>query len=230
MQDEAMIIFWWFMFGGSHIFGSSILVRTNIIRRIGNLGFKAVYSLVALATFMPLCYVYFNRKHAGYILFTPNYFLQMLTHILMLAAFIVLLQGLVTTNPMTTQAELAGKFNRNGRGIQRVTRHPQNFSFGLFGFAHLLSNPYIGDWIFFGGFVVYAVVSAIHQDKRMLATGPEQVKQFQEDTSAMPFYAILTGRQQLALHEYSTAGLVAAIIIFVLLKLYHPMLFGGFGT
>jgi uncharacterized membrane protein len=205
-------------------------VRTYLIGKIGNQGFKAFYSLVALATFMPLCWVYFTNKHGGQLLFIPGYNNQLFTHFFMLASFIVLFQGLATSSPMTTQAELTGTFRPSAKGIQRVTRHPQNFAFALFGLSHLLVNPYAGDWIFFGGFIVYGLASAIHQDRRTLVTGPEQVKQFQADTSAMPFYAILTGKQRLALQEYNTYGLVAAIIAFILLRLYHPMLLGGFGN
>jgi uncharacterized membrane protein len=230
MKDVTLIFIWWLLFGGSHILGSTIGVRTYVIGKIGNLGFKALYSLVALAIFMPLCLVYFSHKHGGHMLFAPSDTLQLFTHILMLAAFFVLFQGLVMPSPMTTQAELTGTFRPSAKGIQRVTRHPQNFAFALFGLSHLLVNPYVGDWIFFGGFIVYAVASAIHQDKRLAVTGPEQVKQFQADTSAMPFYAILTRKQRFALDEYNTYGMVAAIIIFILLRLYHPVIFGGFGS
>ena len=226
MKQATAILFWWLLFGGSHILGSTIAVRTYLIGKISNLGFKALYSLVALATFIPLCWVYLTNKHGGQLLFTPGNTHQLFTHIFMLAALIVLFQGLATPSPITTQAELTGTFRPNAKGIQRVTRHPQNFAFALFGLSHLLVNPYVGDWIFFGGFIVYGVASSIHQDKRTLVTGPEQVRQFQSDTSAMPFYAILTGKQRLALQEYNTYGLVAAIIVFILLRLYHPVLFG----
>ena len=229
MKQATAILFWWLLFGGSHILGSTIAVRTYLIGKISNLGFKALYSLVALATFIPLCWVYLTNKHGGQLLFTPGNTHQLFTHIFMLAALIVLFQGLATPSPITTQAELTGTFRPNAKGIQRVTRHPQNFAFALFGLSHLLVNPYVGDWIFFGGFIVYAVASAIHQDKRLAVTGPEQVKQFQADTSAMPFYAILTRKQRFALDEYNTYGMVAAIIIFILLRLYHPVIFGGFG-
>ena len=230
MKSTALILFWWLMFGGTHIIGSSIPVRTFVIRRIGNLGFKGVYSLVALATFIPLCYFYSNHRHAGYLLYNSGYFLQLLAQLLMLAAFIILLQGFVSANPMTTYAELSGKFLSSGQGIQRVTRHPQNFAFGVFGLAHLLVNPYVGDWIFFGGFIVYGIASALHQDRRQLATGPEEIKQFLADTSAIPFAAIISGKQRLALDEYYPPALVASVVIFILLRLLHPMLFGGFGS
>jgi uncharacterized membrane protein len=105
MKDVTLIFIWWLLFGGSHILGSTIGVRTYVIGKIGNLGFKALYSLVALAIFMPLCWVYFSHKHGGHMLFAPSDTLQLFTHILMLAAFFVLFQGLVTPSPMTTQAE-----------------------------------------------------------------------------------------------------------------------------
>ena len=230
MQSEGMILFWWFMFGGSHIIGSSTPVRTFAIKRIGSPGFKAIYSLVALATFVPLCYFYFTHRHAGILLYTAGYSITLLAQFLMLGAIIVLLQALVTANPMTTMGELTGRIVSNGQGIQRITRHPQNFAFALFGLAHLLANAYVGDWIFFGGFVVYGIVSAIHQDRRQQATGSVQVKQFLADTSAIPFAAIIRGKQRLAPGEYHPPALAAAIVLFILMRLLHPTLFGGFGS
>jgi uncharacterized membrane protein len=230
MKNEVLILLWWLLFGGSHVMGSSIPVRTFVISRIGTLGYKSIYSLVALAAFIQLCYVYFSHRHAGYHLYTSGYTIRLLAQFIMLGAFIVLLQALVTGNPMTTRAELSGKLVGHGQGIQRITRHPQNFAFGLFGLAHLLANPYVGDWIFFGGFIVYGIVSAVHQDQRLLATGPEEVKRFLAGTSAIPFAAIISGKQQLAPGEYYPPALAAAIVLFILMRLLHPMLFGGFGA
>jgi uncharacterized membrane protein len=228
MKNSALILFWWFLFGGTHIVGSSLPVRNLMIRRIGRLGFKTLYTLLALATFTGLCYFFFRHKHAGYHLYNAGYLLQLLANFLMLAAFIILLQGLVTSNPMTTLAELSRRYVSSGQGIQRITRHPQNFAFGLFGLAHLLANPYVGDWIFFGGFIVFGFAGSIHQDRRQRATGPREIQKFLADTSAMPFLAIIKGKQRLGLDEYYPPALVAAIVLFILLKLLHPMLFGGF--
>jgi len=230
MQGVGVIFFWWVMFGGSHIIGSMIPVRTYCISRIGTLGFKCIYSVVALATFIPLCYVFLTHKHAGTPLdYFHGYFLSLLAQLLMLVAFIVLLQALTTTNPMTTNAELFGRDISSVCGIQRITRHPQNFAFGIFGLAHLLVSPFLGDWVFFGGFIVFGIVSAIHQDKRMLAMGHVQVRRFINDTSAIPFAAILDGRQKLGFDEYYPPALAAAVVLFILTRLLHPMIFGGFG-
>ncbi|MFC1844095.1 NnrU family protein [Thermodesulfobacteriota bacterium] len=229
MNGEPLILLWWLMFGGSHIIGSSIPVRTFFINRIGTLGFKCIYSFVALATFIPLCIVFFTHRHAGKFFYTPGYFLQLLAQLFMLAALVILLQALTTVNPMSTKAELFGKYINSGFGIQRVTRHPQNFAFGLFGLAHLLVNPYVGDWIFFGGFIIYGIISAMHQDRRILAIGHVQAKHFIADTSALPFAAIVSGKQKFRLDEYYPPALAAAMVLFILIRLLHPMLFGGFG-
>jgi len=230
MHDIGLILFWWIMFGGSHIIGSRVPVRTYCISRIGTLGFKCIYSVVALSTFIPLCYVFLTHKHAGTPLnYVPGYFLTLLAQLLMLVSFVVLLQALTTTNPMTTNAELFGRDISSACGVQRITRHPQNFAFGIFGLSHMLVCPFLGDWLFFGGFIVFGIISAIHQDKRMLAMGHVQVKHFIADTSAIPFAAILAGRQKWKVDEYYPPALAAAVVLFILVRLLHPMIFGGFG-
>ena len=230
MEKEGIILLWWLLFGTTHIGGSSLPVRGFLLRHFGLAMFKALYSLIAFATFIPLCYVFFNNKHAGLILFVPDSGLKLTTQVLMLLALIVLGQSLATPNPMTTVAEMTGRFRGRARGIQRITRHPQNFAFGLFGFAHMLSNPFVGDWIFFGGFVIYGLLSALHQDRRTLLNGPKEVREFQVETSVIPFAAILAGKQRLAFQEYNGIALVISIMCFMALRLLHRRLFGGFWT
>jgi uncharacterized membrane protein len=229
MEAESRILLWWVLFGGTHILGSSAPVRARLVRVLGLRGFKGLYSLVALATFIPLCYVFFTNKHAGAILFTPSPLLSWLAQGLMLLSIVVLVQGLLSPSPLTTQAEMKSDYPDRARGIHRITRHPQNLAFALFGLAHCLSNPSVGDWVFFGGFSVYAVISAAHQDRRTLATGPDAVRRFQAETSFIPFGAIASGRQHLAPGEYSIAALVVSVALFFVLRFFHARLFGGFG-
>jgi uncharacterized membrane protein len=227
MGTVPKLLLWWILFGGTHILGSTVPVRGFLIRRIGLPAFKGLYSLVAVATLIPLSFIYFGDKHAGAALFTPPPVARTVTQVLMFFALVVMGQAVATTNPMGTMAELSGKHLDRARGIQRVTRHPMNLAFALFGLAHCLSNPWEGDWIFFGGFVVYAVASSIHQDRRTLAAGPEAVRQFQAQTSCLPFAAILSGKQRFAPGEYSVAALGISLAVFALLLLFHGALFGG---
>ncbi len=228
VTPEVHILLWWVLFGGTHVFGSSVPVRTALIGKLGNKGFKSLYSVIALATFVPLIYVFFTNKGAGAMLFRPSSSMMVVTDVLMFLAFIVLAQGLATPSPMTTEAEMSGEYPEKARGIQRITRHPGNFAFALFGVAHMLSNPYVGDWIFFGGFVVFGLVSSMHQERRTLAGGREEIARFHADTSAVPFAAIIvTGRQRLALGEYSKGALAVGVVLAVVLWYFHANLFGG---
>ena len=77
--------------------------------------------------------------------------------------------------------------------------------------------------------MVYGVLSALHQDRRARVTGPEAVKQFQAETSFVPFAAILTGKQRLAFSEYHVIGVVVALGLYITLSIFHGLLFGGFG-
>jgi len=222
------ILFWWVLFAGTHIVGSSVPVRTRLIRALGLRWFKGLYTLVALATFIPLCYVYSANKHAGAVLFPPGQGLRLVAQAIMLLAFVVLVQGIATPGPLGSQAEMTGAYPGAARGIQRITRHPQNIGFALFGMAHCLANPTVGDWIFFGGFVVYALLSAMHQDRRTRATGPEAVRDFQKQTSLVPFAAILSGRQRLVARELNPIALWASVALFAVVRYFHGWLFGGF--
>jgi uncharacterized membrane protein len=227
-MTEGKVLLWWVLFGGTHIGGSSVALRSALIRKIGLRPFKLLYSLVAFATFVPLCWTYFVDRHSGEMLFEAGPALGLVAQALMLLALLALAQSLVTPNPLSTMVELAGSYSPAPRGIQRITRHPSGLAMGLFGLAHCLANPFTGDWIFFGGFTVFAVLGAIHQDRRTLATGPAAVKEFQEATSSVPFAAILAGKQRLAPGEYNRLALLAGLVVFLALRTFHAALFGGF--
>ena len=228
MTGEAQILMWWLLFGGTHVIGSTVPVRTALIARLGTGGFKGLYSAVSFATFVPLIWVYFHNVHAGTQLFAPSASMRSVTEALMVLALLILVQSLMTPSPLTTQSEMSGEYPAEPRGIQRVSRHPMNLAFSLFGFAHMLSNPFVGDWTFFGGFVVYGMISAVHQDLRTLASGRPEVASFQEATSVVPFAAILAGKQKLALGEYSQVGFAVGALLAAVLWFFHGTWFGGY--
>jgi len=228
MTPEQSILFWWVMFGVTHVVGSSVPVRRVLIGKVGLKGFKGLYTLVSFATFVPLVYVFFTNRGAGEMLFQPAPWFRYVTEALMVLAFIAFAQAAAMPNPMTTLADLSGQYPSSPRGIQRVTRHPSGLAFTLFAAAHMLSNPYVGDWIFFGGFVVFVAISTLHQDRRTLASGHGEINQFQAETSAIPFLAILSGKQRLALREYSIGAVVIAVVLAAVLWYFHPTIFGGY--
>ena len=61
----AAIVCLWIAFAATHLGLSSLRLRPRLIAALGELGYQGVYSLVALATFVPLVAVYFDHKHTG---------------------------------------------------------------------------------------------------------------------------------------------------------------------
>lgn len=229
MSVPLQLAFWWLLFGGTHVLGSSGPVRGRAIRALGLPAFKGIYSLVALATFAPLLVTYWTHRHAGDFIFVPSTMNRHVTETVMLVAILFLSLAQASPHPGTTKAEMSGEISSSVRGIHRVTRHPLNTGFALFGVAHAISNPSVGDQVFWGGFVVYAVASAWHQDRRLLATGPPEFRPFYEHTSAFPFVAIVAGRQRLALRELRLPAIVVGVVLFGAIRWLHPKWIGGFG-
>src|SRR3954468_12816665 len=71
MSPALIIALLWLGFAGSHLMLSSMPVHAWIITRTGEPRFRAMYSLVAFAFFIPLVWIYFGHKHAGPLLWTP---------------------------------------------------------------------------------------------------------------------------------------------------------------
>ncbi len=228
MTPETTILFWWLAFGGTHLIGSTVPVRTWLIRKTGLPVFKVLYSLVALATFIPLVVVYWTNRHGGAELFEYQPALIRVSEGLMLVALFFLVHGALTLNPMSSMAEMSGTVVRTARRVTRITRHPTNTAFSLFAVAHMIMNPYEGDWYFFGGFLAYVLLSAWHQDRRFLATHPDTFTAFYETTSYVPFLAILQGRQRLGIGEYRWWSILITCGLFFGLKYVHPLWIGGY--
>jgi len=228
MSLTMKLLVWWGLFGGSHLLLSSGPVRGRLIEGIGLKAFKGVYTLIALATFTGLFWMYFHNKHAGALILDRSLPARHVTELIMLVAVLFIAMAHGAVNPASTAADMSGIRPSSPVGIQRITRHPLNTGFALFGLSHMLVNGTVGDWIFWGGFPVFALVSAWHQDRRMLGSRDPAFRAFYERTSFFPFVAILSGRQSMVWGEVRWRGAVIGVVLYVALRLVHPRLMGGF--
>jgi uncharacterized membrane protein len=141
----------------------------------------------------------------------------------MAVAFILLVSGLVVRPPSSL---VASSGTPEAYGVTRITRHPTFAAFFLFGIAHCLMNGTLTDLIFFGGFSVFAWIGAAHQDERKVVNIPGYAT-FKEQTSFIPFAAIVDKRQPLNIGELRWVVVVSALIIFYIVRAHHPGWFGG---
>ena len=220
MSPTLMIVFWWIAFAGSHMVLSSASLRPRMVERLGENGFRGLYSLVAFATFIPIVWTYFANKHAGPMLWALPHgpLLRWTVYVIMAIAFTLLVASFVRPSPASVVPGPA-----TPRGAFRITRHPLLMSLALFGFAHLLMNGNAADVAFFGGFLVYTPFGAWHQDQRKLATGVPGFREFHASTPFVPF----TGSETLAGIRELGPVIAAGIAVTIVVRYFHHSLFGG---
>jgi uncharacterized membrane protein len=226
MSAAMTIAVLWGAFAGSHLLLSGSALRPRLVGRLGLQPFLGLYSLVALATFAALAWVFATHKHAGPLLWTmlgPPALVRPLNYVLMCVAFALLICSVLPGSGAPSAMQASG--HAQARGLIRITRHPMLASFALFGIAHLLVNGHLGDVLFFGGFPLFAWAGAAHQDGRKVHEVPGY-DELLRTTSFVPFAAILAGRQRFVARELPWAGLAAGVVVAIVLRQYHGQIFG----
>jgi uncharacterized membrane protein len=123
-------------------------LRDGLRVRFGENGFKAAYSIVALAGFVALCYGFSLARQNPVVLYVPPFWLRHVAFLLMLPVF-----------PLLYAANLPGR-------IQTATKHPMLAAVKFWALAHLLANGMLDDVLLFGGFLAWAVVDRISLKRR----------------------------------------------------------------
>ena len=208
-MEAVWIAALWILFAATHMALSSQRFRPRLVARLGNRGFQGVYSLLALAIFVPLVSTYYAHKHAGPYLWTLSQLpgVRWLGYGLMGAAFVLVVAGLVQPSPaglVPAKPEV--------RGVARITRHPVLMGFGLWGLAHLLLTiVHAAELAFFSGFAIFAVVGCEHQDQRKLAAS-ESYRAFHAATPFLPFSRLgfVRGLAEMPLPVAIATGIVLA--------------------
>jgi uncharacterized membrane protein len=225
MDPVAAIAFWSAMFVGTHLVISSARVRPTIVNALGEQPYRGVYSLAAFATFIPLVVVFAHHKHAGPMLWylRGDAPIRWLAWLMMLAALILFVAGLVNPNP----GAIGAARQRHATGVLKLTRHPSFIAFVVFGLAHMLMNGWLGDLIFFATFPALGILGGIHQDRRKLRELGQSYRTFLDETSFMPGAALLSGRQRWSRTDIPWAGIGIGAAATILIVILHPALFGG---
>ena len=135
-------------FLGSHVVLSSTRLRGNLRDQLGERGFLALYSGVALATFAWFVTAY---SHAPFIPLWPFVpWLALIPVALMPFAAILVIAGYTTANPTAVGMERAAGDDDPAPGILRVTRHPVLWGLGLWALSHIPPNGDLASLLFFG--------------------------------------------------------------------------------
>lgn len=129
-------------------------LRSRQVEKFGLLGWKAIYSIIALLGFVLIIYGYGEARLAPVVVWTPPVWTRHLAALLTIPAFILLVAAYVP-----------------GTHIKQKVGQPMVASVKIWAFAHLLANGTLADVLLFGTFLVWAVLDFISANRRDRAAG-----------------------------------------------------------
>jgi uncharacterized membrane protein len=206
---------------GLHIGIAGTSIRAAIVARLGDNGFRGLFSVASIAALLLLVTAW-RAAPAIPLWTTPDWF-DGLVVILMLPVFLLFVASVAAPNPTA----VAGKLGEAGpRGIQRITRHPMLWAFALWAVLHLLANGDLAAVLFFGALLVTALAGMPSIDAKLAKRDPETWARLGPTTSILPFGAVLAGRNQVAWGEIPLLAWILGPVAWLALILLHPWLFG----
>jgi uncharacterized membrane protein len=217
--------FLWLLFGGSHVLLSRRATRRRLIDRLGETGFIASYSAVAIVCFAALVHQVALHRDEG-----PKGWLLPSIPPVSGALVVVSLFGLalllagVLVYPQLPMAAF-GHRALEPQGIQQVTRHPFFAGIALWAGAHCLLSVHPVSFVFFLGFLLLALIGGLHQDRRLLAELGEPYRAYLARTSWLPFLAVLRGKQKLRWREQPWWAYALGLACSLVIRQLHAHLF-----
>ena len=216
----ALASFAWFAI---HAFVAGSELRWWLVRRIGQRGFHAFFSLLSLGSLVFLIDAY--RKAAFYPLWFSPRIIHLLPLVVMPFALVLLVGAFSVPNPTAVGAEKVLERTDAARGVLRITRHPFLWAAALWSGAHLLVTGHVAAILFFGTLLVTALRGTSSIDEKRRRTNKAEFARYLEITSNVPFAAIIQGKNRLRLAELWVPLVIAGLLTAVLLHM-HQRLFG----
>jgi uncharacterized membrane protein len=196
-------------------------IRTRLVGKIGEIGFRIAYAVTSVIAIMMLVQAW--EAAVAMPLWSAPAWLRLILALIMLPAFLFFAAGFLR-NPTAVGGEaLAGQ---QARGIQRITRHPMLWSFALWALVHVIGNGDLASLIFFGTFAISAFLGMPSIDRKLAARSPEAAARLRSETSILPFGAIIAGRNRLVLAEIGWLAPLLAVIGWAVTLHFHARFFG----
>lgn len=172
-------------FVGTH-FALSHPLRGTVVRTVGDKGFQAVYSLVALGTFawMAMAFRAVAPDTAPLWDGTGHAIWGIATALMLLSS--VLLTGSFFGNPALPDSRAAAMAEKAPHGVFHVTRHPMMWAFALWSVAHVLVSPTLRVIVLALAMAVLALVGSHMQDRKKEAAMGAAWQGWEAHTSFWP--------------------------------------------
>jgi len=209
---------------GTHFGIAAPSLRADLISRIGERAYRLLYSLVAVVAMVWLITAW--RDAPLHPLWATGAVVRHLALTLMPLAFLLVVCAVTAANPTVLGQKPDPDAASPAAGIIRVTRHPFMWGVALWALLHLLANGDAASVLFFGSFIVLAMVGTWRIDTRRTRENASGWGVFLQATSNLPFAAIVERRQRLVVGEIGLWRAALALGLYVVFFWLHPWLFG----
>ncbi len=230
MEPAVTVALCWMLFALSHVGLATGRVRAALVARLGVWGFTGVFSLVAAGAFALLIRSYAIHRldgTAGLALGTmPVLRIALMT---VIVAGVTLATASLAVYPRSPMA-LFGETVRAPYGLERITRHPFFIGLVLIAVPHALLATRLVGTVFALGLAAVPAVGMWHQDRKLLALRGASYADYLAGTSAIPFGAILAGRQHLVWRELPMGAVSVGLALAWGLRSVHDAIFAYDGA
>jgi len=209
-----------------HLLLSSQPLRTPLIERLGERGFRALYSVFVLAAFVWMLLAYRDAPVVD--LWLPPAWTRWVAVALMPLAVFLVVGGLTSPSPTLVGGDKAidRQSPRAAQGFLTVSRHCFLNGVALWAILHLLANGDAATAILAGGILVLSVAGQWHIDYRRQATLGAAWGPIQLTTSRLPFLAALQGRTAIDWRGLSWWRPLLALALYAALLFEHRHIVG----
>ena len=230
MEPALTAALLWLVFGATHIGLATRRVRAALVAHLGEYGFAALFSLVASAAFaVAIAYFAAHRNEGAAGLALANV-APLRRALIALSVTGIVLVSAGSATYVGSPYDLFAARVRAPRGIERITRHPFFAGLALFALAHALIAPHLIGTVGFAGLALVPIIGARHQDAKLLARGGKAYADYLAATSAVPFAAILSGRQRLVWSELPLGAFAIGLVVAAVLRTVHGSIFANGGV
>ncbi|MBL4623132.1 MAG: hypothetical protein JKY89_12120 [Immundisolibacteraceae bacterium] len=209
-------------FLGMHWIISGSPLRQFVVKLFGEKLFKALFSLSIFIAIGWMSVAYANAPDL------PTWGtaeqLKPVSLVLMLLAFLMMTTGATDKNPTTLG--LVPPDQVEARGMVRITRNAGLFGLGLWGLAHFIVNGDVASHWIYGTFAFQGLIAPLNMERKYRARYGEAWTKFADQTSYIPFAAIITGRNKLVISELNIWGALTGLSLFLLVLWFHESWFG----
>ncbi|HEX6375005.1 MAG TPA: NnrU family protein [Allosphingosinicella sp.] len=205
-------------FVGTHLALSHPL-RTRLLQNVGEQGFLAIYSGVALVTLGWIIFAYRAVRNSFPFWVAPSWAWPAAAGVMLVAC--ILLVGSFVRNPAFPHPGTGPRPARPASGVFAVTRHPMNIAVILWALVHIALWGSPRNVIVAGGILVLALAGSIGQDRKKIDVIGAPWRAWMAQTSFVPFAALLAGRAKWRGLGEAWPALLGGLLLWLAIIWFH---------